>query len=127
MFAKNEPNALKEKRNQIERDIKLGKLTLKIGNRQKVKIFIENNLECILFHLCTYVKLEVLTALRHLGCELTDSDKIFIQEETSIIQNSTSSNGFNIPDTDGFGEIIMLLIKKVTNLISLFFQISIHF
>lgn len=38
MFAKNEPNALKEKRNQIERDMKLGKLSLEIGNRQKVSI-----------------------------------------------------------------------------------------
>lgn len=38
MFAKNEPNALKEKRNQIERDIKLGKLSLKVGCRQKVRI-----------------------------------------------------------------------------------------
>lgn len=51
-----------------------------------------------------FKKLEVLTALRHLGCELTDSDKIFIQEETSKLQNSTSSNGFNIPDSlNGFG------------------------
>lgn len=38
MFAKNEPNALKDKRNQIERDMKLGKLNLEIGNRQKVSI-----------------------------------------------------------------------------------------
>lgn len=36
MFAKNEPNALKDKRNQIERDMKLGKLSLEVGNRQKV-------------------------------------------------------------------------------------------
>lgn len=59
------------------------------------------------------VKLEVLTALRHLGCELTDSDKIFVQEETCKLQNSTSSNGFNISDTlDEFGENIILLTKK---------------
>jgi hypothetical protein len=38
MFAKNEPNALKDKRNQIERDIKLGKLSLEVGNRQKVRL-----------------------------------------------------------------------------------------
>lgn len=38
MFAKNEPNALKDKRNQIERDMKLGKLNTDIGNRQKVYI-----------------------------------------------------------------------------------------
>lgn len=36
MFAKNEPNALKDKRNQIERNMKLGKLNMEIGNRQKV-------------------------------------------------------------------------------------------
>ncbi|VVC27641.1 Beta-catenin-interacting ICAT [Cinara cedri] len=94
MFAKNEPNALKEKRNQIERDIKLGKLSLKVGNRQK---------------------LEVLTALRHLGCELTDVDKIFVQEESCKIQNSTSSNGFNIPDTlDGFDFNMFLKVNENT-------------
>lgn len=38
MFAKNEPNALKDKRNQIERDMKLGKLDPESGNRQKVNI-----------------------------------------------------------------------------------------
>lgn len=50
-----------------------------------------------------FQKLEVLTALRHLGCELSDSDKIFIQEETSKFQKSTSSNGFNIDSLNGFG------------------------
>lgn len=60
--------------------------------------------------MCSFVKLEVLTALKHLGCELTVGDKMFIQEEMSKFQNSTSSNGFNIPDTlDGFGENIVLL------------------
>lgn len=82
MFAKNEPNALKDKRNQIDRNMKLGKLSSEIGNRQK---------------------LEVLTALRHLGCELTDSDKMFVREETSKLHDSTSSSGFNIPDSlNGF-------------------------
>lgn len=38
MFAKNEPNALKDKRNQIERNMKLGKLSLEVGNRQKVSL-----------------------------------------------------------------------------------------
>lgn len=42
--------------------------------------------------------------MRHLGCELTDSDKIFIQEETSKLQSNVSSNGFNISDSlNGFG------------------------
>lgn len=38
MFAKNEPNALKNKLNEIERSIKLGKLNLEVGNRQKVSV-----------------------------------------------------------------------------------------
>ncbi|XP_025411236.1 protein LZIC-like [Sipha flava] len=75
MFAKNEPNALKDKRNQIERDMKLGKLNLEIGNRQK---------------------LEILIALKHLGCELTDSDKIFIREETNKPQNNLLPSGFKL-------------------------------
>lgn len=42
--------------------------------------------------------------MRHLGCELTDSDKIFIREETSKLQSSMPSNGFNISDSlNGFG------------------------
>lgn len=46
----------------------------------------------------------MLTALRHLGCELTDNDKMFVQEETRKLQNSTSPNGFNITDSlNGFG------------------------
>ncbi|XP_050436584.1 protein LZIC-like [Adelges cooleyi] len=82
MFAKNEPNALKEKRNQIERDMKLGKLKVELGNRQKF---------------------EVLTALRHLGCELTDMDNIFVQEEIGKYQKTPSSGGFNITDNiNGF-------------------------
>lgn len=43
MFAKNEPNALKDKRNEIERNIKLGKLSLEVGNRQKVCTIYNNN------------------------------------------------------------------------------------
>lgn len=55
-----------------------------------------------------YIKqLEVLTALRHLGCELSDNDKIFIQEETSKLQSNGSSVGFNITDSlNGFGGCI---------------------
>jgi len=50
-------------------------------------------------------KFEVLTALRHLGCELTDSDKIFIREKTSKLQSSTPQNGFNITDSlNDFGK-----------------------
>lgn len=42
--------------------------------------------------------------MRHLGCELTDSDKLFIREETSKLQSNVSSNGFNISDSlNGFG------------------------
>uniref|UniRef100_A0A2S2NID9 Protein LZIC n=1 Tax=Schizaphis graminum TaxID=13262 RepID=A0A2S2NID9_SCHGA len=94
MFAKNEPNALKDKRNQIERDMKLGKLSLEVGNRQK---------------------LEVLTALRHLGSELTDSDKIFIREATSKLQSSMSSNGFNITDSlNGFDFNMFLKLDDTT-------------
>ncbi|XP_050523274.1 protein LZIC-like [Daktulosphaira vitifoliae] len=82
LFAKNEPNALKEKRNQIDRDMKLGKISSDLGNRQKF---------------------EVLTALRHLGCKLTDTDKIFIQEEMRKLPNNTSIVGFNITDSlNGF-------------------------
>lgn len=56
-------------------------------------------------------QLEVLTALRHLGCELINSDKIFIQEETRKLQSSTSSNGFNIPDSlNGFGKKFYTLL-----------------
>lgn len=63
--------------------------------------------------LYTCVKFEVLTALRLFGCELTDSDKIFMREEMCKLQNSTSSNGFNIPDiVDGIGENIMLILAK---------------
>lgn len=43
MFVNKEPNALKEKRNQIERDIKLGKLSLIIGNKQMVRIYFIKN------------------------------------------------------------------------------------
>ncbi|XP_003247066.1 protein LZIC [Acyrthosiphon pisum] len=94
MFAKNEPNALKDKRNQIERNMKLGKLSLEVGNRQK---------------------LEVLTALRHLGCELTDSDKMFIREETSKLQSSMPSNGFNISDSlNGFDFNMFLKLDDTT-------------
>ncbi|XP_025194014.1 protein LZIC-like [Melanaphis sacchari] len=93
MFAKNEPNALKDKRNQIERNIKLGKLSLEVGNRQK---------------------LEVLTALRHLGCELTDNDKVFIREETSKLQSNVPSNGFNIPDSYEFDFNMFLKLDDTT-------------
>lgn len=56
-------------------------------------------------------KFEVLTALRHLGCELTDSDRIFIREETSKLQNSTSLNGFNITDSlNDFGKNILITL-----------------
>lgn len=122
MFAKNEPNALKDKRNQIERNMKLGKLSLEVGNRQKVCHifnFILAN-EKFNFFYCIYVyvkQLEVLTALRHLGCQLSDSDKIFIREETSKLQSDGSSVGFNITDSlNGFGAciILCLLIVVVT-------------
>lgn len=118
MFAKNEPNALKNKPNEIERSIKLGKLNLEVGNRQKVSINQQKKMCFILpikslriiFNLCIYncviilFKFEVLTALKHLGCELTDSNKIFLQEETSKLQSSSLSNSFNIPDSlDGLG------------------------
>jgi len=59
MFAKNEPNALKDKRNQIERNIKLGKLSLENGNRQKVSIIQQNNVityQILIFCLFTFLK-----------------------------------------------------------------------
>lgn len=50
----------------------------------------------------------MLTSLLNLGYELSDSEKIFIREETNKFQNNSSSNGFNIPDTiNGLGMNIL--------------------
>jgi hypothetical protein len=40
--------------------------------------------------------------LKHLGCELTDSDKIFIREETNKPQNNLLPSGFKLLE-NGFG------------------------
>ncbi|XP_015363377.1 PREDICTED: protein LZIC-like [Diuraphis noxia] len=66
MFAKNELNALREKCKQIKNDIRLCKLNLMEGKRQK---------------------LEVLCALKCLGCELTNEDKMFIRSEIRNIHS----------------------------------------
>lgn len=55
------------------------------------------------------MKLEILIALKHLGCELTDSDKMFIREETSKPQSSSLSSDFKISE-NGYGMNILLLI-----------------
>lgn len=64
-----------------------------------------------------YIKqLEVLTALRHLGCELSDNDKIFIREQTSKLQSNGSSVGFDITDSlNGFGAFIFLIFIHSCN------------
>lgn len=50
--------------------------------------------------------------MRHLGCELTVTDKMFIQEETSKLQNSMASNGFNITDSlNGFGKKFLFVLS----------------
>jgi len=55
MFAKNEPNALKDKRDQIDRNMKLGKLNPEIGNRQKVNIHSSFNVVSIIIgHIYIY-------------------------------------------------------------------------
>lgn len=53
------------------------------------------------------MKLEILIALKHLGCELTDSDKIFIREESSKPQSNLLSSGFKLSE-NGFGKHFLL-------------------
>ncbi|XP_067006479.1 protein LZIC isoform X2 [Anabrus simplex] len=76
MFARREPGQLRERQAQVERDMRLGKLAVETGTREKV---------------------EILSALRHLGERLTPEELHFLEQRsgsgdtTNFVQVSESS------------------------------------
>lgn len=79
MFGKREPNQLRERLVQIDRDLKLGKLSSDVGDRQKG---------------------EILSALKHLGetlqpHEIQLVEKMALQEipHSSFVQVNENSSG----------------------------------
>jgi len=59
---KNESNALKDKRNEIERDMKLGKLCMRDGNIQKVNLIYPQINKYLTYFCFRFIKIKFIIA-----------------------------------------------------------------
>lgn len=89
MFGKREPNQLRERLLQIERDIKLGKLNKDAGDR---------------------LRAEVLHALRHLG-EKLDPTELQLLEKLSL-NNIDEANYVQVIETTEKGQMALAVVGK---------------